>query len=151
MYATAVCLLISFNSEIKLVRLWSYSVHHVKLVTWCIFLTLPWLPTQEAGHIPEESNQDTVHKDVMLAPLQDIGSEKTCGNLLHNPIQGPPHWRWDVPQTCGKLEAWHPIQNPRMLFLPLNQPNMMLLRRSEKAQPIPNLQLLPNFTSDELI
>ena len=31
-------------------------------------LTLPWLPTQEVGHIPEDSNQDTVHKDVMSAP-----------------------------------------------------------------------------------
>ena len=45
----------------------------------------------------------------------------------------PQPWRWDVPQTCGKLMAWCPIQDypyPEK-EVPPTEPTLMMLRRPE--------------------
>ena len=70
MYAAAVCLFISFNSEIKLVcvRLSSYSGHHVHVVTVVHLRILPWLPIEVWGLTPEETNQDTVPGVIPTTP-----------------------------------------------------------------------------------
>ena len=76
--------------------------------------------------------------DVMLpSPGMDVRRPVAA---FPQALLGLPHWRWDVPQTCGKLEAWHPIQTtPGSLFL-LHW-TMMLLRRSEEDSNTTSYQL----------
>ena len=115
MYATAVCLFPSFNSEIKSVRLSSYSRHHVLVVTMEHLQILPWLPIEGWALTPEETNQDTVpYLEVAQYPYQDLGSGETCGSLIHKPTLDFPMLETDAPQTCGKLEAWCHPNNPKM-------------------------------------
>ena len=55
MYATAVCLFPSFNSEIKSVRLSSYSRHHVHVVTLELFFTPKNTPPKPKNSKLDES------------------------------------------------------------------------------------------------
>ena len=84
-----------------------------QLVTWCIFLILPWLPTQEAGHTPEETNQDTVHKRCDVGPLQDIGSVETCGILITTPSLDFPQLEMRCPSDLWQADGLASYPEPQ--------------------------------------
>ena len=116
------CLSYTLSTMNKSVRFRSYSAHHVLVLAWCSSSSYPGCSLGQ-DPIPEDTNQDRIPPEMWWwPPSRTLEMLRTVAASSQPHPWTSPQWRWDVPQTCGKLMAWHPIQDfPRWMFHPLNQ------------------------------
>ena len=134
----------------KSVQFRSYSAHHVYLLAWCLFLYLPWLLTMERTILLKTPIRILLHLWCDVAPSRTLEVLRPVASSAWPHPWTSPQWRWDVPQTCGKLMAWHPIHDYPRMNVPPTEPRCLVLLRRLRTQPYLLLLLLQYWSVGDL-